>query len=246
MFVTELIRKVARRAGYQIQKYPKSAFSPVPVFDLAVRQLMTLKGTQLSFVQVGANDGCFGDPLHKYIVRWPWHGVLVEPQPDVFNKLCQNYAAFKDRLIFENVAIGMRSSLELYIAPSSSEGQAEYPSSVVSARPSLVATQLGIGVEDLQKITVPCLTLNELAKRHRMTHIDVLQIDAEGQDYEILKTLNLLITRPLLIQFEHGHLSPGEVDGVVHYLASHDYRVLYGGHQVDSIAVSKEFISLID
>ncbi|MCK7538606.1 MAG: hypothetical protein MZV63_50430 [Marinilabiliales bacterium] len=39
----------------------------------------------VTFLQVGANDGFINDPLHKFIKRDNWNGVLLEPQPDVFN-----------------------------------------------------------------------------------------------------------------------------------------------------------------
>ena len=79
------------------------AFSPIPVFDLSVQLLMAVRGDSLNFIQVGANDGEYADPLHSFIVNYPWHGILVEPQPDIFARLRKNYAAMKNRLIFENI-----------------------------------------------------------------------------------------------------------------------------------------------
>ena len=104
MSLKTLLRKVIRKHGYQIQKYPFAAFSPIPVFDLSVQLLMAVRGNRLNFIQVGANDGEYGDPLHRYIFKYPWHGILIEPQPDTFAKLRENYAAMKNRLIFENIA----------------------------------------------------------------------------------------------------------------------------------------------
>lgn len=245
MFAIELIRKFARSAGYQVQKYPVSGFTPAPVFDIVVRLLMSMQGPELRFVQVGANDGTFGDPLRKYIVKWPWRGILIEPQPEVFKKLRENYAAFRERLIFENLAIGHGRSLTLFVGPEGLSGS-DYSSTVASARPRTIARQLGTRVENLRELIVPCVTLEELVAKHAFTEIDVLQIDAEGQDYEILKTLDLSKTAPKIIQFEHGHLSAREVDAVVAYLSLHGFKVLYGGHQMDSIALSQRYLSLMD
>ena len=97
-----LIRSLFRKFGYRIQKYPSVTFSSVPVFDLSVQLLMAARGPCLNFIQVGANDGRYGDPLRKYIMKHPWHGILIEPQPDIYAKLCENYASVRDRLIFEN------------------------------------------------------------------------------------------------------------------------------------------------
>lgn len=58
------------------------------------------------------------DPLHSYVQRFGWRGILVEPQPDVFARLVENYRDQADRLIFENVAIAPRDrQVVLYRVP---------------------------------------------------------------------------------------------------------------------------------
>lgn len=99
-----------------VRKVPTS-FEPIPVFRLAVEALMSRRGDALSFVQVGANDGVFVDPLRQYILTRGWSGILVEPQADVFERLKENYADCADRLIFENVAVSLSSQLELFLPP---------------------------------------------------------------------------------------------------------------------------------
>jgi Methyltransferase FkbM domain len=79
-----------------------------------------------------------------------------------------------------------------------------------------------------------------------MTHIDVLQIDAEGWDYSVLTTLDFSDISPLIVQFEHGQLGPDEITRAVEHLSSHGYHVLYGGHQIDTLALHKSFPLLID
>ena len=121
-----------------------------------------------------------------------------------------------------------------------------YAASVVSANPSVVAHQLGVKIRDLARFVVPCATLDGLIKKHGMQSIDVLQIDAEGHDFAVLKTINLSTISPLIIQFEHGHLVPSDITDAVDYLCSNGYRVLYGGYQMDTIALHKSFLSSID
>ena len=48
----------------------------------------------------------YGDPLHKFIVKHPWRGILIEPQTDVFERLKSTYQEQAGRLTFENTAIG--------------------------------------------------------------------------------------------------------------------------------------------
>ena len=39
------------------------------------------------FVQIGAHDGIMHDPLHKFLSKNEWSGILVEPQKDAFSLL---------------------------------------------------------------------------------------------------------------------------------------------------------------
>jgi hypothetical protein len=66
------------------------------------------------FVQIGAYDGLKSDPILAFVRDRRWRGILVEPQPDVFEKLKRNYANIPN-VIFENLAIAAwEGSLPLY------------------------------------------------------------------------------------------------------------------------------------
>jgi hypothetical protein len=39
------------------------------------------------FFQIGANNGLTDDPLRQFVTKYHWHGVLIEPQPQVFQQL---------------------------------------------------------------------------------------------------------------------------------------------------------------
>jgi len=43
-------------------------------------------------LQIGANDGAFGDPLAPWFQRTRWRGVLVEPVPHLCEQLQQRYS----------------------------------------------------------------------------------------------------------------------------------------------------------
>ena len=238
----QLIRHSLVKLGFDIAKYPSSQFSCLPVFDICVQLLMSVKGNALTFIQVGANDGCFEDPLRKYILNFPWRGVLVEPQPVVFEKLRANYESVKDRLIFENIAIAPEATeISMYRASKRHEGDRTFADTVASISPKVTARQLGLRQPELEAFTVSCSTLDGLIAKYDIHQLDVLQIDVEGEDFNVLKTLDFARTCPLIIQFEHGHLSPRDVNNVVQHLNARDYQILYGGRQIDTIAVHKTF-----
>lgn len=242
------LRSSAARFGYELRKAPFAGFEPAPIFDLTVQYLMSRRGHSLRFVQVGANDGISGDPLRKYILKFNWRGVLVEPQPEVYAALKANYAALAGRLFFENVAITTRSGeVSMYRAKDNlraGHGSPLDTSTVASLDPRLASTQLGKEAGDLERIFVPTARLDDLIAKHGLGDLEVLQIDTEGHDWEVLQTLNLAKTRPMVIQFEHGHLSPRDIGSMTEYLNRHDYLVYFGGHQSDSVAMHRKLLEL--
>ena len=45
------------------------------------------KDPNFFFVQVGANDGVNHDPIFHHVRKYNWKGLLIEPIPDIFEKL---------------------------------------------------------------------------------------------------------------------------------------------------------------
>jgi FkbM family methyltransferase len=235
------LQALARKFGYEIRKAPSAGFRPAPVFKLALQCLTFKYGETLRFIQVGANDGIFGDPLREHILAHKWRGVLVEPQPEIFEQLKANYAGLEDRLSFENVAItGLSNTVTLYRAKDTfrkTDGTTIFRSSLASLNPRFASILLGVKAVDLEAISVPTARLDDLVAKYRLHDLELLQIDTEGHEPQVLDTLDLSKTKPKLIQFEHGHLSPKVLGGITESLNAHDYLVYYGGYQADSLAM---------
>jgi len=167
-------------------------------------------------------------------------------QPDVFARLVENYAGSCDHLIFENVAISPdENTLKMYRVP----GQQVLPGqnmqdalTVTSANPSVVARQSGVSEDALESFDVPVLRLDSLITKHGFEEFDLLQVDCEGFDGEVIRSLDLSRFRPGLIQFEHGHMTRKDLAATEEMLSSHGYRFLYGGRFADSLAMASESI----
>jgi FkbM family methyltransferase len=231
------------RSGIEVRKAPNH-FAPLPVFRLAVEALMARRGDALSFIQVGANDGVFGDPLRPYVLTRGWRGILVEPQIDVFGRLRENYAECSERLSFENIAISSQDSLTLYLPPTQlGDHDPTHARSIVSSDPHVISRQIGMSESQLRRVDVPALTLDALLAKHEMTELDLLQIDAEGFDWEVLQTLDLDRVSPILIQVESGHLSRTALSQMAKHLGDAGYLMYYGGHQGDSVAMKRDFFA---
>src|SRR3990172_3462169 len=72
---------------------------------------------EVTFLQIGSNDGMSNDPLREFIVRnESWSGCFVEPLPHLFAKLVRSYDYLhRPSLVFRNVAIsGTSGTLPIY------------------------------------------------------------------------------------------------------------------------------------
>ena len=186
-----------------------------------------------SIVQVGAyigdtpNDPLFPflryflDPAKKRFKR-DAKVVLIEPIREYFDLLRENYGNLPG-LEFENVAIaeseGTREMYRLDVDPT----KYGFPA-WLSQLSSLKNERMGELWEryernpHLQKFylehrvteTVKSVTLQQLLDRHRIEHLDLLQIDAEGYDFEILQTLDFSKTKPTFINYERVLLQENE------------------------------------
>jgi len=87
------------------------------------------------FAQIGANDGQRNDPINTYVRKYGWSGILIEPQPKVFDALVKNYSDQKG-LIFENIAVGETDGeIELF---SIDEGESdEWHNLIATVRPEV-------------------------------------------------------------------------------------------------------------
>ncbi|EKX31978.1 hypothetical protein GUITHDRAFT_121851 [Guillardia theta CCMP2712] len=169
-------------------------------------------------VQVGACDGRSFDPLHKYIIDRGWHGVLVEPLPDLFQSLKETYK-HSEGLKFANVAV---------------------------TDPDQAISGIGAAQEDFElysqrviKQKVTCVTLSEqLFSSHQVERIDWFQVDAEGYDASILKQLDLPRWRPAVISMETINLQAQELAQVYSSLTTSGYDVCSDGRDLLALLTS--------
>lgn len=172
-------------------------------------------------LQVGACEGVLGDPIHKWIKKYRWRGILVEPQKSEFEHLTVTYRDCRD-LRLENVAIADTDGTRALYRVRDDRRNAEWQRGVASfVRKARFVTEDMFEVE-----MVPCVTFDALLNRYRVARIDLLQIDAEGYDYELLKLFDFRRLRPRLIRYEHVHLPPSDRRACAIYLQRLGYETL--------------------
>jgi FkbM family methyltransferase len=165
-----------------------------------------------SVLQIGANDGVTGDPLAGWFEKTRWSGLLVEPIPHLAAALAKRYAA-RENIVVERSAVGESDGEARIFRIADAPGAPAWHQQLASFDRSVLLKHRGAipGIDSLVvEETVPVLSVNTLLGLHRIRRIDLLVIDTEGHDYRILRQFDLHSTRPVLILFEHQHLSPAE------------------------------------
>lgn len=175
------------------------------------------------FVEIGANDGVKADPSRKYILKYRWKGILIEPQRDIFIKLKKNYKNMG--LTFENAAITNKNGKLPFYKLRRDLIKERWHDAIATL--DLDRSVLGNLDKDKVEIEyVKCMTFAKLLKKYNVRKIDLLQIDTEGHDYEILKTIPFNKIKPKIIRFEYIHIKDYEKKEVQKYLENIGYKLI--------------------
>lgn len=192
-------------------------------------------------IQIGANDGVTGDPVFDFIKRYQWAGLLVEPLPDIFARLRDNYREAK-HLTLANCAIGSAERMTLYrISGNVKHGPPWLHLLASFSRDVLLKHKhyLPDLADHIVEEHVPCVSFAELVKRHEVSRVDLLVIDTEGYDLEVLKLVDLHRFLPKIILVEQKHLAATALKEAQALLSLHGYALIDQGD--DILAVSKKW-----
>ena len=185
----------------------------------------------VSFLQVGANDGVTGDPIHLFVRRDSWRGVLVEPLPDFYERLVSAYGG-QEGLVFENVALAETAGVLPFYRVRRGEGVPEWCDALGSFMRDVVLSHRTRFPEIEAHLVVDqvrCMSVATLLQKHRIEALDLIVIDTEGYDFEIVKQLDLRRLSPAIIVFEHDHLSGEDKEACTRRLADLGYRLFRDG-----------------
>ena len=213
-------------------------------------------------VQIGANDGMINDPIHKFIKRDRWKGVLLEPQKFVFDKYLKKVYR-KDRGIkLINAAIGDNDgSTFLYKVGFSNarwaHGLASFERETLEksiqsgyVKRKAAKESVDIPLEPDKQIVceeVKVISPKTLVREYGLDRINLLQIDTEGYDYNIIKMFKIKETQPGLIVFENLHLSDSDYRACIKYLNDNNYKTrTIGSNTLAMLNPGKEYLSFFE
>jgi FkbM family methyltransferase len=240
----QLLKNILARAGYRVQgtrfiprqMLHKQNLRVVQFDDVVCRRLFEV-GSNFTFIQVGAFDGEYGDPLRKYIRSYPWRGIMVEPQARAAKKLRDLYKD-NDRILVWQAAVDEQERRKIFytVDPKCTEpwagGLASFHREIILKEADHIP-----GLESMiREEIVDCITFDAILAKLPSGGLDLLQIDAEGADGHILGLFPFQRIRPSIVNWEVRHLSIRQQEDCLELLAGFGYRFgPYGGE--DMIAV---------
>ena len=201
-------------------------------------------------IQIGANDGITNDPIHKFIKRDGWKGVLLEPQPDVFkNELSKIY--HKNKGIHPIcAAIGREDGFQKLYKIGFCNMRWATGLASFSLEKIQLAFKNGVVEKNCQKLgiaipaspdaqigfeNVAVISPETLIKNYSISKIDLLQIDAEGYDLEVIRIFEIPKTNPQAIIFENENLNSEDLNTCYEFLKANDYSLAKFGR--DTLAL---------
>jgi FkbM family methyltransferase len=224
-----------RKLGYQ------RCFTP-PVFirnpSLFVRSSLRyvvanelISNPRMTFLQIGAFDGACEDDLRELVTTYNLRGVLVEPQPGAFARLQQTYRNQRQVTLLQAAIAETEGTRELY----SQRG----PASMTASFDKAHLRKHGIREYDIVAQTEPCHTVASALCVAGLDQVDLIQIDAEGYDWPIIRSIDFARVKPRIIRFEYRHMSDADADACISHLASQGYRFVLESHDIIAVRVAE-------
>lgn len=196
---------------------------------------------QVSFIQIGGNDGVLTDPITNYIKEFKWNGIIVEPVPEYFLKLKDNYKNYKN---VECINIAIDSVAENKIIYKVMDNYIAYQKRVTGGIYFLQGIA-SFSKEHLLKHGVPeefigfdhvrSIRGDKLVNDYYHSKCDLLVIDVEGSENSVLSSFDLNILRPKVILIETVHMSLEDLEFLYSLLYPLNYEIFKDKY--DSIAV---------
>lgn len=195
---------------------------------------------RVTVVQIGANDGINNDPIHKFIRRDKWKGILLEPQKYVFDKYLEPLYRNTNGITVLNAALdqvdGFKPIYKLAVSNSrwatglTSFNRKVLEMAVESGSVDIQARKEGVPLPEnkddyISEEQVMCISTASLLKQYNIEKIDWLQIDTEGFDFEVIKMFRIEETKPTVISYENMHLSEEEKKNCIDHLTRNGYKI---------------------
>ena len=168
-------------------------------------------------VVIGAH---FGVWLEQEISKYSKQNIiLVEPVPYNIDILEKKYSSFKNITICKNAIFSENKVKSFYFVDENSITKLgkHWASAIGSFDKKHIlnhkSKRFKIEDSDIKEIKIEFITFDKLVEKYSIQSIDKLQIDVEGAEYEILKTIDFKKTKIDQILFESKHIDGTFTEG---------------------------------
>ena len=168
-------------------------------------------------VVLGAHTGEYLKDLIKNYINSKI--LLVEPVPYNFELLEKEYKAFENIIICKKAILNCRKKDNFYYVKKDSIPKLgkHWASQIGSFDKNHILNhrnkRFKIQEEHIQQIDIEFITFEDLMMKYSINLIDKLQIDVEGAEYEIMKSIDYKKIRISNIIFEAKHFDGTFVEG---------------------------------
>ncbi len=250
MGIASIVQFISAKLGFSLKRgvaLPDERYFLRPTLEMVLTAYLGANPSA-RFIQIGASDGKETDIARTWVDAYGLKGILVEPLPEAFSRLVENYGG-REGLLFENAAISPGGTpLPFFRLYPDYAKRAKGP---IKERPlpdrlsSFDREHIlrhveynGDWKDIIEEIQIPCLSLAQLVEKHAYSGVEILFVDAEGYDYPILMENDWDKVRPEVILFEHVHIDRKDRERLTKRLIEAGYLWVPVG--INTIAVRKD------
>jgi len=223
-------------AGFTPEWVPADT-NKINLLEILIRLELSIKG-RFKFLQIGANDGIQADPISFLVRKYNLKGTLIEPIPDVFNKLKDNYSDISLNLEFRNMAItltGSHGTMPFYIFSSSDKKEQHSLSGFSSiSKKTIESIKAEANIKaDIASINVPFESVSYFLNNN-VDDLNLLVTDVEGLDIDIVTEFIKCGVMPNIIYMEILGQPAAKYSQLIGLLTKSGYSI--GGNLSDLLA----------
>jgi FkbM family methyltransferase len=182
------------------------------------------------FVEIGADDGITFSNTYYLEKNLGWTGLCIEPRENSFKKIIKNR-----KCTCLKIGIAKKTGIQKFL---SIEGYSQMLSGILESYDPQHLDRIKKETEKYGGkatiIDIPCFTLNSICSKHNISHINFLSIDTEGNEYDILSSINFDFLKIDVICIENNYKNTN----IFKLLTSRNY-ILVKKFKVDEIYVKQ-------
>ncbi len=222
----KILKRLLIPTDYQLVKTIAAIkTSQLPITREYIFAHRLMRNKDFFFIQIGANDGIMCDDIYEFVTSNRLPGLVVEPLSDMFQKLRENYAEFPMVTPVKKAIFPSGETVRLHrVKPEHNLRNDLDGIASLSKDHHIKSRKHASNLSDYMiEEEVPCIHFQELIKSHEVKHIDLLQIDTEGFDFEIIKMIDFGVIKPSIIRYEYKHLSDSDHAQCIRLLKDQGY-----------------------